>query len=135
MPLEQRCPLDDPEQPVGADRLTLPLEDERRGLLRIDRPAYEPVGLLADQDLAGLGGLLEPCRDVDGVAGDERSWVAVTTSPVLTPVRAASVTPGALELLVQRLRARRAAHGGAHRAQASSSWTTGTRRPPSPRRR
>ena len=44
----------------------------------------------------GLGGLLQPGGDVDGVAGDERlagGASPATTSPVFTPVRTASATP------------------------------------------
>ena len=59
------------QQPVGGDRLGLALQLERLDRLGVDRVADEPERRLPDQDLAGLGRLLEPRRDVDGVAGGE----------------------------------------------------------------
>jgi hypothetical protein len=43
----------------------------RRNRLDLDRAAYQPQRLFTEQDLAGLGGLLEPGGDVDSVAGGE----------------------------------------------------------------
>ena len=70
-PLEGRRAFDDPQEPVRGDRIRLPLERERCDRLDLDRAAGEQAGLLADQDLARLGGLLQPGGDVDGVAGGE----------------------------------------------------------------
>ena len=61
----------DAEQPIGRHRLGLSLEFERLDLLHVYVVADEPVGQLAEQDLALARGLLETCCDVDGVAGDE----------------------------------------------------------------
>src|SRR5207247_5646 len=46
------------EQPVGDEWLALALRGERLDGLALDRVAHEPVGLLAEQDLARLGSLL-----------------------------------------------------------------------------
>ena len=54
------------------DRLRLALQLERLERLDEHRVAHEPVGRLADQDLARAGGGLEALGDDDGVAGDER---------------------------------------------------------------
>src|SRR5581483_2066831 len=60
------------EQPVGRDRLGLPLDLQRLDALGVDRAMDQLVRTLAEQHLAGTRGLLEPRGDVDGVAGDER---------------------------------------------------------------
>src|SRR6266550_9103239 len=60
-------------------RLALALELERLEVLDLAPVPYASVGLAADQDLAGLRGLLEPGGDVDGVPRAEllpRSGVA-----------------------------------------------------------
>jgi hypothetical protein len=77
-------------EPVRAERLRLPLRVDRFDRLGLDRLGHEPVGLLAEQDLAGRRRLLESRRDVDRVARDERLAVPATTSPVLTPMRSSS---------------------------------------------
>jgi hypothetical protein len=94
------------EQAEGADGLRLALRLERRGLLGLDRIADQAVGRLADQDLAGSRALLEPGRDVDGVAGNERGVGRGAAGHDLAGVHAdphldrdAAV---AFELLVQR---------------------------------
>ena len=56
------------EQPVSDQRLGLPLRLNRRDGLDDDGSSDEPVGRLAEQDLARRGGLLEPGSDVDRVA-------------------------------------------------------------------
>jgi hypothetical protein len=61
----------DREEPVRADHLGLALERERVDGLRDDRIPREVERLLADEDLAGGRGLLEPGGGVHGVAGDE----------------------------------------------------------------
>jgi hypothetical protein len=58
------------EQPVRHERLALALQLERLPL-GLDGVAHEVRRLGAQQDLAGSGALLEPRRDVDGVAGRE----------------------------------------------------------------
>ena len=87
-----RCRVDR-QQPVRGDRLGLALEIERCHLLDADRVADQPVRLHADQHLAGPGGLLEPRRDVHGVARDDRLALAgddlagVDADPQLGPLQ------------------------------------------------
>jgi hypothetical protein len=57
------------DQPIGGHRLGLALEREWRHRLHLDRVAGQPQRLLPDQDLAGLGSLLQPRRHVDRVPG------------------------------------------------------------------
>src|SRR5207244_6381417 len=52
-------------------RLALALELERPHRLDLDRVTRQPTRLLADQDLAWLRRLLQPCGDVDGVTRGE----------------------------------------------------------------
>ena len=59
------------QQPVGGDRVRLPFHRQRHRL-GLDRVTDEARRLVAEQDLAGAGRLLEPRRHVDRVAGDER---------------------------------------------------------------
>ena len=91
----------------------------------------KPTGLLADQDLARLRGLLQPGGDVDRVAGREPLLRSpATTSPVLTPVRSSQRDAVvALELVVQRASAS-GARRGAQARRASSSCTSARRRRP-----
>ncbi len=65
----------DVEQPIRRDGGALALELELDGL-DLHRVPDELLRLLPDQDLAGLRVLLEPGRDVDGVARDERVALA-----------------------------------------------------------
>jgi hypothetical protein len=60
------------EQPVRGHRPPLPFQFEL--LDRLDRDCFpdKPIGLLADQDLPGSGGLLEPSRHVDRVPKHDR---------------------------------------------------------------
>jgi MFS family permease len=62
----------DRDQPVDAERLRLPLCQHRLERLDLHRIAHDAVGRVSEQHLPGPGGLLEPRRDVDRVAGDER---------------------------------------------------------------
>ena len=62
----------DVEQPPRVDRLRLPLQLERGHRLGRDGVADEADRRVADEDLAGCRGRLEPLRDDDGVAGGER---------------------------------------------------------------
>ena len=83
-----------------AARLALRLERGRR--LDLDGVAHQPVGRLAEQDLARLGRLLEPRGDVDRVAGRQPLLGAgdhlagVDADPELEPRAVAG-----LELVVQ----------------------------------
>ncbi len=85
------------DQPVGGHALGLALELERLDRLDLDLAPHEAVGDLADEHLVGRRRLLEPGGDVDRVAGRQAllgvGSVLATTSPVLTPVRAAISTP------------------------------------------
>jgi hypothetical protein len=70
------------------DRLRLgrALDGQRPGRLGLDRVGDQPVGLLADQDLAGLGRLLEPDGHPVGdsssgrEAGVPGNWVLETAT-------------------------------------------------------
>ncbi len=53
-------------------RLPLTLHDERLGWVRDDRSLHQAIGRVADQHVTGSGVLLQPRRDVDGVAGHEQ---------------------------------------------------------------
>jgi hypothetical protein len=64
--------LDDLAEPPGRDRAGLSLDLEVLDRLHAHGVADETVRRVADQDLAGPGGLLEARRDVDGVARRER---------------------------------------------------------------
>jgi hypothetical protein len=46
---------------------------DRPRVVELERAADGRSGPLAHQDLSGPGGLLQPCPDVDRVAGDERA--------------------------------------------------------------
>ena len=82
----------DLEQPIRRDGRALALELELDGL-DLHRVPDELLRLLPDQDLARLCVLLEPGRDVDGVARDERIALAghdlarVHADPRLQPDR------------------------------------------------
>ena len=71
-PADVRLIAGDRNEAVRGQRLGLAFRLERRQQLDLDRVAHEPVGLCAEQHLAGRGSLLETRRDVDRVAGDER---------------------------------------------------------------
>ena len=58
-------------EPERRDRFGLALEIERGDGVDVDGIPDEAVGRLAEQDLAGLRGLLEPRGDVHGVARDQ----------------------------------------------------------------
>ena len=76
-----------PDEPVGDERLALALGVDGRRRLGVHEVGDGRVGRRAEQHLAGRGGLLEPGRDVDGVAGREllvgASPPPTMTSPVL----------------------------------------------------
>ena len=58
-------------EPIRGNRLGLALQLERLDRLDVDRVANERQRRLADQHLARLGRLLQPCRDVDRITGRE----------------------------------------------------------------
>jgi len=75
------------------DRLRLALESERLDLRAPDCVADKALRLGADENPAVRCGLLEPCGDVHGIAGDERlalpaddDLARVDADPRLEPV-------------------------------------------------
>jgi hypothetical protein len=106
---------------VGGHRVGLALEGQRRELLGDHVPADEALGELADQDLAVAGRLLEPRRDVDGVAGDQPLPGGRVARHDLAGVDAGAVgQPDAgarLEVDVELAERVAHRHGGADRAQ------------------
>ena len=106
---------------VGRDRLGLALEVERGDGLDLDRVLDESVGRLAEEDLAGLGRLLEPGGDVHRVARDEPLAGARVAGHDLARVHADPSGEAdaviALELVVQLAERGVHAGGGAHGAQ------------------
>ena len=69
---EPRSVRVDLHHPVGEERFLLALDRQRIARLREHRVTDELVGAGADQDLPRLGGLLQPGRHVDRVAGGDR---------------------------------------------------------------
>ena len=67
-PVESRRVFNDPQEPVGRKRLRFPLQLERLDRLDLDCIPREPHCRLTDKNVARLRRLLEPGRDVDGVA-------------------------------------------------------------------
>ena len=101
---------------------------ERADVLALDAPLGQPVRGVADQDLAGPGGLLQPRRDVDGLAGREgRVGLVDDDLACLDPdarldTRAVGVvhdpergTDGALCVVLMRLRDAESGHDGVAR--------------------
>ena len=120
-PREGRRALDDAEQAPGADGLGLALELHRLHRLDEHRIRDEPVGRVAEQDLAGAGCGLESLRGGDGSAGRERLPVGRIPGDDL-----AGVDPGPdrephavrfLQLLVQAAERGAQVDGGAYSAQ------------------
>ena len=106
---------------MGGDGLGLPLERERLDGFRLDRIADEAIGLVADQDLAGVGGGLEPSCRVHGVAGDAAEVGRISADEHLAGVHADPTgEPNpvvAFELVVEVLERRAHVDGGADRAE------------------
>ena len=69
--IARRCSLFHGQQAVGLDGLGFPLQLERRKPLDGDALANEVQCLAAEQNLAGVRGLLQPGRNVDGVSSCE----------------------------------------------------------------
>ena len=72
-----------------------------------DRVSHESVRLLADQDLARLGGLLETLGDVDRLSRHEEMALRVVSGDHFAGVHAdpggEPDAPGALELIVEEV--------------------------------
>ena len=111
----------DLEQAIRGHRLGLPLRLERLDRLDAHRVAHEAEGRLAEQHVARARGLLEPCSDVDRVAGHERLAARAVARDDLAGVDAdpqGDACPEALlEILVQGAEARLHLQCGAARAQ------------------
>ena len=111
----------DLEQAIRGHRLGLPLRLERLDRLDAHCVAHEAEGRLAEQHVAGAGGLLEPRSDVDRVAGHERLAARAVARDDLAGVDAdpqGDARPEALlEILVQGTEARLHLQCGAARAQ------------------
>ncbi len=108
----------DREQPVGAERLGLPLQLEWRERLDRHRVPQQAVRLRAEQDLAGLCRLLQAGRDVHRVSGREpllRARHDLARVDADSQRERRPVVP--LELVVQRLERLAQLGGGANRAQ------------------
>ena len=85
------------------DRIRLPARVHRRARFVVDRRARQLFGERPDDDLAGLCVLLQPCRDVHDVAGDEELLPLVERGDSLAGVHAAARLEAERLLLVQRL--------------------------------
>jgi len=98
---------DDVEETKRRDKLALALDGERLDRLRADSVAHEPEGRLTEKDLAGLCCLLEPGREVDGIAEDERLARRRIARDHLTGVEAGASretnAPRPFKLVVQHL--------------------------------
>ena len=92
----------DREQPVGRNGFRLALQ--RQGLDRHDRDglSHQPVGGLADQDLARRGSLLQTGGDVHRVAGGQALGVTGVTGDDLAGVNTGPVLQGDPELGSER---------------------------------
>jgi hypothetical protein len=111
----------DPQQPPRRHRRRLAPERQRPGVLGRHGVVNEPVGGLADEDLAGLRLLLEAGGDVHGVAQDDRLSDGPLAGEDLARVDAGphgdGEAPDRRELGVQRGERRPQLVGGPHRAQ------------------
>jgi hypothetical protein len=102
----------------GGHRLALALQIEVGDSLRFDGVADALDGRLSEEHLAGQGGLLEPCRDVDRVAGREALVGAGhDLAGVDSDAKADRRPEVALELLVERVEFLAHLSGGANCAQ------------------
>ena len=84
----------DRDEPVGRHPLRLALQLQRLDRLDLDRVADEPIGQVAEQDLAGRRGLLEARRHVDRVAGGQALARGGVAGHHLTGVDAGAVGEG-----------------------------------------
>ena len=108
----------DLEEQKGGDPFRLPLQRERLDRFRGDGGADEPVSELSEEYLTGSRRLLQPRRDVDGVARHERLSTRGVAGDDLTggdpdPRRDRHAVI-ALELLVQRRERRPHLGSGSH---------------------
>ena len=81
MARKRRGTADHLDEPKGLNRLGLALQGERLDRLEEYGVADEQARLGADQDLTGSCRLLQPGRDIDGVARDERLTLASDDDP------------------------------------------------------
>ena len=118
-----------PDEPVGGERLALALASSGGAGSACTGSRDGRVGRRAEQHLARRRRLLEPGRDVDGVAGREPLVARPSptiTSPVLTPMRVTISTPCSRASSSLSSRARRRISAAARTARsASSSCTAG----------
>ena len=95
------------DQPERRHRLLLPLQGEGVHGLDLHGVLHQPVGGIAEQDLAGRGSLFQPRGDVHRVAGDEalpgRRVAGHDLAGVHADPRGQPLAVLALEILVQRL--------------------------------
>jgi hypothetical protein len=104
-------------EPPRGERFGLALRLDGRDGFRADRVAREADRRLAEQDLARRGSLLEPCRHVHRVPGDER--LALLGDDLARVDADSQVDPERRDLAPQLER-------GAGTRRASSSCTAGT---------
>ena len=109
------------EQAIGGHRLGLPLRVERLDRLDAHGVPHQAQRRLAEQHVTGARRLLEPCGDVDGVAGHERLAARAVARDDLAGVDAdpqSDPRPEALlEILVQGAEPRLHLERGTARAQ------------------
>ena len=110
------------EESPRAQRLCFTLRGHRAGELGRDCIRQKAMGCIADQDHSGLGGLLEPGSDVDGVSRDER---VARTGDDFARIDA---DPGLKSEVRDGLLAARARRG--RRAGRRPRGSAGCRRPP-----
>jgi hypothetical protein len=125
--------LAEADEPPGGHRLGLSLERERRDRLGPHGLADEAVGGLAEEDLPGLGRLLEASGDVDSVPCRERLTLRGVSRYNLARIDAGADTdpnpPVALEGLLECARLVRGARSpparlGGRRPRAAAGSRT-----------
>ena len=109
---------DDGEQPVGGDRLRLALELERLERLDLDRVARRARSVSAPIRISpGCAACSSRAATLTASPVASRSAVPVTTSPVLTPIRAWTPSSGSASRISTAARQ-------ARRASSSCTWGT-----------
>ena len=89
------------DEPPAGDAAGLALRLDRRRLVELEGAARCRDRALADEDLARAGRLLEPCGDVDGVAGHERAALPRPADDDLAGVHADAQRERVAEELVE----------------------------------
>ncbi len=115
-------------QPVGGDGLRLALQLERFHRFDFHRVAHEPVGGLAQEDLAGGRGLFQPGGHVDRVTRDQplvRALARDHLAGVDADPDGDPHTVVVLELVVQTFQGRLHLRGGPHGAEGVVLVETG----------